>query len=344
MEVSTIAVNCKIDITFKLKDLKQDSFYVDEKILRVRGPKWDLVHPNWYIWKKKKEEKNTFGSQFTVFILVGKVYIIKVFQTGILTIPGIIKEDLSDARKPIEELCGLLSHVFDKPVNMVGDFTVNLMNFKTHMGKQININNLCHVMKEVVDGVKISFEALVSQLIAGKSQMDESDMAIISEYPGNKSITITKQKLNEIIASSRIPKIIAAIKSLGYPERYTTFLSRKFVERDIEVLRDSLRAYSMISSWQYSPDKYSALQVSLYSENGKTIKVIIFQSGKINIYGGSNRAQCEHAISALDGALKDPRIYQKSDISSENGMTKKFPVHEKSPYYDWIKWYESKET
>jgi hypothetical protein len=74
---------------------------------------------------------------------ITKIYKIKLFRDGVISIPGSLKEDLSDCVEPLNKLCEHLSFVTNLDVQMSSPLKIDMLNYKFRLrDKHIDLRAL----------------------------------------------------------------------------------------------------------------------------------------------------------------------------------------------------------
>lgn len=266
----------------------QITFLVEEKMRRKRPLKDDLYSAKAELIPNTDEE------------YIFKEYKIKVFNTGSMTVPGVLRDDYSDFTfrgGPLDELVDYFRDIYGNDEIYATGFVPNMMNFKsvlirmpnsTAVPKGLDLYEMCDCFNNTMQGYcKISMKALHSFLAAptidGKhftSWYNVTDGPIdleamyryISDSEQVKDIVVPRTLLNKIIMSSGYKEIYDKMRVLVYAQRRQTSAINPTTYNKIatmltEPLIDRIHKTIMNENYDrpiyavYNPQNYCALVV-----------------------------------------------------------------------------------
>lgn len=273
---------------------------------------------------------------------VTKVYKIKLFRNGRITIPGVLTESMVDVKAPLDELCRYLESLFWEEVKVEG-LTSVMRNYKFQL---INgrldlkvLQNYCNTHFQKLLNVRVNdiIDFLLNPLLLGDTSpmyegwnmfIEEDDNAnrpLVIDFRGmydylknstnSKNVYVDFEKLKDRIQKSNI---IEAYRQLIQISKYTyrrinnTVLQRILYYWQAKFFGDLEKFLvkskeNMLSHFKYDPEKYPGFIIKIKSplegEPNKKTTIKIFPSGKINIDGANNREEADFIYYWLNNLL-----------------------------------------
>jgi len=244
-----------------------------------------------------------------------KPYVFLLFRNGNFTLPGVLTEDMSDVREPINELCLYLSDMFGKVE--LEYIETSMCNYKFWMeGRMIELlklqtycsDHFTHLLNIHFRHVK---EYLIERVNPEEAHIDYGEFHRFlsnSKPPKNLFVNFTKLR-NAIEEYSLIEHYakLTEINSLIYANFHidlTDAMIKRiwgyYLDNFLLSLEETLRKDkdNHMSHIKYDQEKYPGFIIKIKTPTKKkpekktTIK--LFMSGKIDIDGANNRKEADY--------------------------------------------------
>jgi len=271
--------------------------------------------------KKKQEIVEILDNGLAV---CKKIYKVKLFKNGSVSIPGCILEDLTDCVDPLLQLCKFLERQvgiqptieFIKPVmrnykfSTIGDH-IDLIGLQNYFVKQIvgcikvNFNDIIEFLKKpaFTDIVSPHFDTWenyikgVGKISVNKHKFDiETLENYMLESGGNKTAFIKRETLNALINKIIPINIYKSVARIVYKFKEITgyYLGNDICELMVhiniaeymEILRKKINRSkdNQIAGFSYDPDRFTAFIIKINSPSGAATKKEIDKQTTIKLY------------------------------------------------------------
>lgn len=277
----------------------------------------------------------------TEYIL--KDYHIKLFRTGTVGIPGILREDYSDVMHSINELVKYMRRVFKDNTIKITEMYPTMKNYKFRLKNNMNIDMRTlryYCAKHFVSLYNTNFNSIFdylcnpysinnnSPIIKGWNKCISKSVKIdldrmftyVDINASSKNVFVNKIKLLERLEKININKTYELIST------YINKLREYLIIFDNDLLVSIFKAYmadifyaiekefkndkdNSLSSISYDREKYPGFLIKVFTpqsdnpEKQTTIK--IFPSGKINIDGSRNYDTAFYISRWLDQKMQE---------------------------------------
>jgi hypothetical protein len=301
-----------------------------------------------YIVKKLDDETES----------ITKKYKIKIFCNGSVTIPGILTEDMSDVKGPLEEVRKYLSTVMltDFPLDYLRPDMKNYK-FKT-LGSSIDIRKLCsYFSSKFTSLINTSFSDIVEYLsnpafvdhdqspifdgwnsfMMSKNysrilNLDEMHRFLVNSE-NKKNLYVNMEKLKDKIQKMPLKKIYANVQNLFevFSEKciflqnaayksIAKFLLIPQTSKLQKILNSSKN--NMLSYIKFDSENYQGFLIYIKTPTtkkiNKTTTIKIFAGGKINIDGANSREEADYIYHWINYVF----VTNKDIIYDENNFYK----------------------
>lgn len=329
----------------KLTNVKME----EQEIIKTLKPSKDIpiISSNWGIFeykkstivkpKKKKTKKlrrvqgsgKVFNSCIQLYVIselnANKIYKIKLFRNGVIQIPGVLQEDLSDAMTPIQKVIDLIQPLFSEKITLEYVYSV-MKNYKFQMQENIDlrklhsyfdqkIEELIHIKLEIVEQwlrLPAFRNTDFSPVDSGWASIENTNYNLEFDFDHLLHLMDLSAQRDTYIKLDDLKNII---QESGITEMYNNFLNkmelmkRNFIALSAEIIESCAFAcfykkskeickkingnpYSNLSQFSYKPEKYAGMLIyiktPLPEKPNKRTTIKVFASGKINIDGATN--------------------------------------------------------
>lgn len=264
-------------------------------------------------------------------------YGIKVFQNGVLSIPGAQKSGYEDIRNPLEEIARLLSAVFNKNVEIkylkpcMINYKYHILN-KGHRTRQIDIYEAYKKFRQIeISNPLICINDLTTFLVNNEYSKEELYCFLASRKSSVKTIRVSLDELDELIMARDLGKAKKMINYIKDYMKYKAIISeetykriyKRYIEKIIlefePILRSSVNNLIRHVSCNSDKDAYVMIEFRspIQKKSGKGINFKLYDSGKINIGGAVSEESAMFMVEYLNNVLiNTPGIIYYDDEES----------------------------
>jgi len=263
---------------------------------------------------------------------IQKEYKMKLFRTGRLGIPGVIHEDYSDLKEPVQYLINYLKSIFKTDIKII-DVVPEMKNYKFHLldNQHLKMEHLHYYCNQEFQSLyNTSFQSILEFIscpyligkspkkvgwvnsLAEKYEINWKSMFISLDQSQNpKNIYVAKSMLSDEIQRanfqenySQITKYINVMYSCNIPvgneliiSLIQNFIRDKMIQLYFYFVKHDNNRLSYVS---YDKEQYPGLKLKIPTPTedspNKRSTVKIFQSGKINVDGKTSGPEVAQKI------------------------------------------------
>lgn len=353
LTVQTAFHGIKFDLRSIVSDLKDN---LDEQVIMIQSNHGKAVHPS-YPKPKEKSTKgrkckpkpvktrivqgdgSSFGSTANITVRVNadwypedcrqrlgqeyQLYKFKLFTNGVVSIPGVLLQDLSDARYVIDIVTAFLAKSGKYTVNRVEDLSIIMMDFKFCLdlppfdvcieedkGNIVNLDNIKTLwVQRNADVIHCSVPCLIGYIVENKTMSRQSILSYVGNFEGEKTYKVHKDMLVNSLLSAPVATAIKRYNEyihtlcnhIGNQSKLSTamgaLLANYILSDPLAKMLNSLAKNTQPFTVEYNNDGYQGLIISISTPTPtkpeKQTKLKLFSSGKINIDGAISFQQAE---------------------------------------------------
>lgn len=265
-------------------------------------------------------------------------YLIKVFQNGVMSIPGSRERRFKDILEPLKTITKFMSNLFDMPVKIT-NLKPTMINYKYYLKpngarrRQIDIYTAYKTFDEIKKtNLLANMNDVMTFLANHEYSKEELKYYILSTKACVRNLRVNIEELHQLILDNELPAKKKALEMLQeiigekliinpvvYQNIYKRYLESFVIDAE-NTLRKSI--HNLIRHVTYNSDHDPSVMVELQSlipkKSGKGIKFKIFDSGKINIGGAVDEDSTIYMTQFINGILSDPKnqiIYHDDEDS-----------------------------
>lgn len=281
-------------------------------------------------------------------ITLTKIYKIKVFRTGNIQIPGVLMEDMSDIKEPLEIICDCFRTIFhNNDIHVISLFSV-MRNFKYRLiqkDEKGNIKNKYIDLQELADHISdylsvrinTNFPVLKQNLIELIYNAFQNHTYLIDYEKLQHNLSWHKEEKNLFISINYLKNLINKTNIFTHLNKLQFIsnmddeiiknISIYLISSEITSLKTKLiqSEDNIISSVRYNSEKYPGLllkfKTPIHSKPDKKTTVKIFESGKFNIDGANCREEAEKIAKWINNIITEKQndfIYYSDNSDSES--------------------------
>jgi len=264
--------------------------------------------------------------------LVIKKYIFLVFRNGRFTLPGVLTEDLSDAKLPIRYLCEFLSLEFwGEPEKVKLAYIIPTMrNYKFQLvNRRIDLLRLQKFCSDrFTTLLNIHFRHVRQYLVEEIStETKKIDYVKLKQYlidaPAPKNLYVDYDKFKKLLASfdimvhysklGELSDLVYDHFSIDLEEELLQHIWSSYIGNFLHALETKLKKDkdNMLSHIKFDPEKYPGFIIKIktptHDNKEKRTTIKLFKSGKIDIDGANNRQEAEFIYMWLNSLFVDNR-------------------------------------
>ena len=245
---------------------------------------------------------------------ITKGYCILLFRNGNLTLPGVLADDMQDARPPLEILCKYLDYEFwgEPGWIEIDHLSAQMRNYKLTLdGRKINLLQLqkycserfTHLLNIHFTHVKTF---LVNHINADDKTIDYGEFhEFLKDAKPPKNLYVNFTKLRGFIEQADIlthyKKLSAAVQVISQKyyvdidDDLLAIIWEMYLGEFLKNLQAALKKDkdNRLSHIKYDSEKYPGFIIKIKTPNkdkpDKQTTIKLFNSGKINIDGANNR-------------------------------------------------------
>lgn len=244
------------------------------------------------------------GKEFEKF---EKQYKIKIFRNGRFTVPGVLKEDLSDIMDPIKELCKYFSDLFIEDVKLGNIFSV-MRNYKFHLlSYKADIKKLYDycvrhfqkllntkffdieefILNPIFENYEFSPNSFGWKNFINEYEYNDNEMKIsfvdmksyLVESKNSKNLFVDFNKLKETINGLNLHKIYEKIKQfvlitqellfVPFDDNMIKSIIKNYLILELREMEIHLKKSkdNMLSHIKYDPEKYPGFLIKIKTPN-----------------------------------------------------------------------------
>jgi len=264
--------------------------------------------------------------------LVIKKYIFLVFRNGRFTLPGVLTEDLSDAKLPIKYLCEFLSREFwgESDKVKLAYIIPTMRNYKFQLvNRRIDLLRLQKFCSDrFTTLLNIHFrhvrQYLVEEISPDTKKIDYIKLKqYLIDAPAPKNLYVDYDKFKKLLASfdimvhysklGELSDLVYDHFSIDLEDELLQHIWSSYIGNFLHSLETKLRKDkdNMLSHIKFDPEKYPGFIIKIktptHDNKEKRTTIKLFKSGKIDIDGANNRKEAEFIYMWLNSLFVDNR-------------------------------------